>query len=379
MAVAQRINAGKTGFAGSNAGLKKAAVRAAPVRAGAEVRAEKKVRVAINGFGRIGRNFLRCLETRTDSLLDVVAINDSGGVKQASHLLKYDSTLGKFDAEVKVVDDTHISVNGKSIRVVSSRDPTQLPWKEMDVDLVIEGTGVFIDTPGASKHIQAGAKKVLITAPAKGSDIPTYVVGVNAADYKHSDAIISNASCTTNCLAPFVKVLDEKFGIVKGTMTTTHSYTGDQRLLDASHRDLRRARAAALNIVPTTTGAAKAVALVLPSLKGKLNGIALRVPTPNVSVVDLVVQVEKKTFAEEVNNAFKEAANGPLAGVLAVSDEPLVSVDFRCSDVSSTIDSSLTMVMGDDMVKVVAWYDNEWGYSQRVVDLAEITAQKWEA
>jgi len=379
MAVAQRINAGKTGFAGSNAGLKKAAVRAAPVRAGAEVRAEKKVRVAINGFGRIGRNFLRCLETRTDSLLDVVAINDSGGVKQASHLLKYDSTLGKFDAEVKVVDDTHISVNGKSIRVVSSRDPTQLPWKEMDVDLVIEGTGVFIDTPGASKHIQAGAKKVLITAPAKGSDIPTYEVGVNAADYKHSDAIISNASCTTNCLAPFVKVLDEKFGIVKGTMTTTHSYTGDQRLLDASHRDLRRARAAALNIVPTTTGAAKAVALVLPSLKGKLNGIALRVPTPNVSVVDLVVQVEKKTFAEEVNNAFKEAANGPLAGVLAVSDEPLVSVDFRCSDVSSTIDSSLTMVMGDDMVKVVAWYDNEWGYSQRVVDLAEITAQKWEA
>jgi len=379
MAVAQRINAGKTGFAGSNAGLKKAAVRAAPVRAGAEVRAEKKVRVAINGFGRIGRNFLRCLETRTDSLLDVVAINDSGCVKQASHLLKYDSTLGKFDAEVKVVDDTHISVNGKSIRVVSSRDPTQLPWKEMDVDLVIEGTGVFIDTPGASKHIQAGAKKVLITAPAKGSDIPTYVVGVNAADYKHSDAIISNASCTTNCLAPFVKVLDEKFGIVKGTMTTTHSYTGDQRLLDASHRDLRRARAAALNIVPTTTGAAKAVALVLPSLKGKLNGIALRVPTPNVSVVDLVVQVEKKTFAEEVNNAFKEAANGPLAGVLAVSDEPLVSVDFRCSDVSSTIDSSLTMVMGDDMVKVVAWYDNEWGYSQRVVDLAEITAQKWEA
>jgi len=379
MAVAQRINAGKTGFSGSNAGLKKAAVRAAPVRAGAEVRAEKKVRVAINGFGRIGRNFLRCLDTRTDSLLDVVAINDSGGVKQASHLLKYDSTLGKFDAEVKVVDDTHISVNGKSIRVVSSRDPTQLPWKEMDVDLVIEGTGVFIDTPGASKHIQAGAKKVLITAPAKGSDIPTYVVGVNAADYKHSDAIISNASCTTNCLAPFVKVLDEKFGIVKGTMTTTHSYTGDQRLLDASHRDLRRARAAALNIVPTTTGAAKAVALVLPSLKGKLNGIALRVPTPNVSVVDLVVQVEKKTFAEEVNNAFKEAANGPLAGVLAVSDEPLVSVDFRCSDVSSTIDSSLTMVMGDDMVKVVAWYDNEWGYSQRVVDLAEITAQKWEA
>ncbi|KAF6266265.1 chloroplast glyceraldehyde-3-phosphate dehydrogenase [Scenedesmus sp. NREL 46B-D3] len=378
MAVSQRIQS--SSFVGQKAGLSKAAVRAAPVRAAAvEVRAEKKIKVAINGFGRIGRNFLRCLETRTDSLLDVVAINDSGGVKQASHLLKYDSTLGKFDAEVKIVDDSHISVNGKSIRVVSSRDPTKLPWGEMDVDLVIEGTGVFIDTPGASKHIEAGAKKVLITAPAKGSDIPTYVVGVNADQYKHSDKIISNASCTTNCLAPFVKVLDEKFGIVKGTMTTTHSYTGDQRLLDASHRDLRRARAAALNIVPTTTGAAKAVALVLPKLKGKLNGIALRVPTPNVSVVDLVIQVEKKTFAEEVNNAFKEAANGPMKGVLVVSDEPLVSVDFRCTDQSTTIDSSLTMVMGDDMVKVVAWYDNEWGYSQRVVDLAEITAQKWEA
>jgi glyceraldehyde-3-phosphate dehydrogenase (NADP+) (phosphorylating) len=377
MAVANKM--AKSSFAGSKAGLQKSAVRAAPVRAAASIHAEKKVRVAINGFGRIGRNFLRCLETRTDSLLDVVAINDSGGVKQASHLLKYDSTLGVFNADVKVVDDSHISVNGKKIRVVSSRDPTQLPWKDLEIDLVIEGTGVFIDTPGASKHIQAGAKKVLITAPAKGSDIPTYVVGVNADQYKHSDAIISNASCTTNCLAPFVKVLDEKFGIVKGTMTTTHSYTGDQRLLDASHRDLRRARAAALNIVPTTTGAAKAVALVLPKLKGKLNGIALRVPTPNVSVVDLVVQVEKKTFAEEVNNAFKEAAAGSLNGVLAVSEEPLVSVDFRCSDVSSTIDASLTMVMGDDMVKVVAWYDNEWGYSQRVVDLAEITAQKWEA
>jgi glyceraldehyde-3-phosphate dehydrogenase (NADP+) (phosphorylating) len=219
---------------------------------------------------------------------------------------------------------------------------------------------------------------VLITAPAKGSGIPTYVVGVNADQYKHSDTIISNASCTTNCLAPFVKVLDEKFGIVKGTMTTTHSYTGDQRLLDASHRDLRRARAAALNIVPTTTGAAKAVALVLPKLKGKLNGVALRVPTPTVSVVDLVVQVEKKTFAEEVNEAFREAANGPMKGILGVSDEPLVSCDYRMTNVSSTIDSALTMVMGDDMVKVVAWYDNEWGYSQRVVDLAELTASHWE-
>ena len=382
-AVANRLSSGsKTSFAGSNAALKKAAARGVTVRAAPKkevISAEKKVRVAINGFGRIGRNFLRCWEGRENSLLDVVAINDSGGVKQASHLLKYDSTLGTFGADVKVIDDKTLSVNGKNIAIVSSRDPLSLPWKEMDIDLVIEGTGVFIDSAGAGKHIQAGAKKVLITAPAKGSDVPTYVIGVNAADYKHSDAIISNASCTTNCLAPFVKVLDEKFGIVKGTMTTTHSYTGDQRLLDASHRDLRRARAAALNIVPTTTGAAKAVALVLPKLKGKLNGIALRVPTPNVSVVDLVIQVEKKTFAEEVNAAFREAAAGPMAGVLGVADVPLVSCDFKCTDVSTTIDSSLTMVMGDDMVKVVAWYDNEWGYSQRVVDLAELTAKKWEA
>lgn len=371
---------GKSAFTGNVSGFKKSA-RAQPSRAVVkmEVLAQKKIRVAINGFGRIGRNFLRCWEGRKDSLLDVVAINDSGGVKQASHLLKYDSTLGTFNADVKVVDDKTISVNGKNIAVVSSRDPTQLPWGAMNIDLVIEGTGVFIDTPGAGKHLQAGAKKVLITAPAKGSDIPTFVVGVNADQYKHEYPIISNASCTTNCLAPFVKVLQEKFGIVKGTMTTTHSYTGDQRLLDASHRDLRRARAAALNIVPTTTGAAKAVSLVLPALKGKLNGIALRVPTPNVSVVDLVIQTEKKTFAEEVNNAFREACAGPLKGVLAISEEPLVSCDFKMTDQSSTIDASLTMVMGDDMVKVVAWYDNEWGYSQRVVDLAEITAQKWVA
>jgi glyceraldehyde-3-phosphate dehydrogenase (NADP+) (phosphorylating) len=299
-------------------------------------------------------------------------------VKQASHLLKYDSMLGTFNADVKVAGNDGISIDGKVIKVVSDRNPLNLPWGDMDIDLVIEGTGVFVDEAGAGKHLQAGAKKVLITAPGKGP-IPTYVVGVNEQDYKHEDKIISNASCTTNCLAPFVKVLDEKFGIIKGTMTTTHSYTGDQRLLDASHRDLRRARAAALNIVPTSTGAAKAVALVLPRLKGKINGIALRVPTPNVSVVDLVVQVEKKTFAEEVNQAFRDACNTPqLKGVLAVCDEPLVSVDFRCTDVSSTVDSSLTMVMGDDMVKVVAWYDNEWGYSQRVVDLANLVAEKWQ-
>ncbi|GIL55974.1 hypothetical protein Vafri_11434, partial [Volvox africanus] len=368
----------KSAFTGSQV-AQKASVRAKATRAVVDVRAEKKIRVAINGFGRIGRNFLRCWHGRQNTLLDVVAINDSGGVKQASHLLKYDSTLGTFGADVKIVDDSHISVDGKVIKIVSSRDPLSLPWGELDIDLVIEGTGVFIDKVGAGKHLQAGAKKVLITAPAKDKDIPTFVVGVNEADYKHEYPIISNASCTTNCLAPFVKVLQEKFGIVKGTMTTTHSYTGDQRLLDASHRDLRRARAAALNIVPTTTGAAKAVALVLPQLKGKLNGIALRVPTPTVSVVDLVIQVEKKTFAEEVNAAFREAAAGPMKGVLHVEDAPLVSIDFKCTDQSTSIDSSLTMVMGDDMVKVVAWYDNEWGYSQRVVDLAEVTAQKWVA
>jgi len=377
-ALASRAGSKASSFSGQKVQAPKATTAKAVPRT-FEVRAEKKLRVAINGFGRIGRNFLRCLEGRRDTLLEVVAINDSGGVKQASHLLKYDSTLGTFDAEIKVIDDKTLSVNGKHIKIVSSRDPTALPWKDLDIDLVIEGTGVFIDSPGAGKHLTAGAKKVLITAPAKGNDIPTFVVGVNAEDYKHEYPIISNASCTTNCMAPFAKVLDQKFGVIKGLMTTTHSYTGDQRLLDASHRDLRRARAAALNIVPTTTGAAKAVALVYPPLKGKLTGIALRVPTPNVSVVDLVFQVEKKTFAEEVNNVLKEAANGPLKGVLGYTEEPLVSVDFKCTDCSSTIDASLTMVMGDDLVKVVAWYDNEWGYSQRVVDLAELTAQKWEA
>ncbi len=334
------------------------------------------IRVAINGFGRIGRNFMRCWLGRANSYIEVVGINDTSDPATNAHLLKYDTMLGKFDADISCTENT-ITVNGKTIKCVSDRNPDNLPWKEWDIDLVIESTGVFITHAGASRHVKAGAKKVLITAPGKDED-GTFVVGVNDKDYDHNKHfIISNASCTTNCLAPFAKVLNDNFGIIKGTMTTTHSYTGDQRLLDASHRDLRRARAAAMNIVPTSTGAAKAVSLVLPELKGKLNGIALRVPTPNVSVVDLVVNVEKKTFTEEVNAVLKAAAQGPMKGILDFCELQLVSSDFKGTDASCTIDSSLTMVMGDDMVKVIAWYDNEWGYSQRVVDLAEIVGKNW--
>lgn len=337
------------------------------------------IRVAINGFGRIGRNFLRCWVGRDSTQLEVVGINDTSDPKTNAHLLKYDSMLGRFDADV-TADENSLNVNGKTIKCVSDRNPLNLPWESWGVDLVVESTGVFVTEDGASKHLAAGAKQVLITAPGKGGNIGTYVMGVNDKDYKHGEyKVVSNASCTTNCLAPFAKVLNDKFGIVKGTMTTTHSYTGDQRILDASHRDLRRARAAAVNIVPTSTGAAKAVALVIPELKGKLNGIALRVPTPNVSVVDLVAQVEKNTIAEEVNEALKAASEGELKGILGYNDLPLVSCDYRGTDTSSIVDASLTMVMGGDMVKVVAWYDNEWGYSQRVVDLAELVAQKWQA
>ena len=288
--------------------------------------------------------------------------------------------LGTLKDVVISTDENFITVNGKTIKCVSDRNPLNLPWGDWGIDLIIESTGVFVTEEGASKHLQAGAKKVLITAPGKGGQIGTYVIGVNHQDYKHEDYnVISNASCTTNCLAPIVKVIHENFGIIKGTMTTTHSYTGDQRILDASHRDVRRARAAAVNIVPTSTGAAKAVALVIPEMKGKLNGIAMRVPTPNVSVVDLVAQVEKKTFVEQVNEAMEAAAQGPMKGVIEYSDLPLVSIDYRGHDCSSIVDASLTMVMGGDMVKVIAWYDNEWGYSQRVVDLAEVVAQKWAA
>lgn len=336
------------------------------------------MRVAINGFGRIGRNFMRCWAGRENSQIELVAINDTSDPKTNAHLLTYDTMLGKFKADVSA-DENTITVNGHVIKCTSDRNPENLPWKDWGIDLIIESTGVFISKEGASKHINAGAKKVLITAPGKGDD-GTFVVGVNHQDYDHhKHNIISNASCTTNCLAPVAKVIHENFGIIKGTMTTTHSYTGDQRLLDASHRDPRRARAAAMNIVPTSTGAAKAVALVLPELAGKLNGIAMRVPTPNVSVVDLVVQVEKATIAEQVNEVLRAAAEGPMKGILKYCDLPLVSSDHAGTDESSIIDAALTMVMGGDMVKVIAWYDNEWGYSQRVVDLAEIVAQKWVA
>ena len=338
------------------------------------------IRVAINGFGRIGRSFTRCLLGRENSGLELVAINDTSDPKSNAHLLKYDSMMGTLKGVDITTDENSITLNGKTVKCVSDRNPLNLPWKEWGIDLIIESTGVFIDQAGASKHITAGAKKVLITAPGKGPEVGTYVMGVNHHSYKHSDyTVISNASCTTNCLAPVLKVLHENFGIIKGMMTTTHSYTGDQRLLDASHRDLRRARAAAMNIVPTSTGAAQAVALVIPELKGKLNGIAMRVPTPNVSVVDFVAQVEKKTFTEQVNQVFKEAAAGSMKGILEYNDLPLVSSDYRGNDASSILDASLTLVMDGDMVKVLAWYDNEWGYSQRVVDLAELVAARWEA
>jgi glyceraldehyde-3-phosphate dehydrogenase (NAD(P)) len=333
------------------------------------------IRVAINGFGRIGRNFMRCWLQRPSSNLEIVAINDTSDPRTNAHMLKYDSMLGVLQADISA-DDNSITANGHTVKCVSDRNPENLPWRDWNIDLIIESTGVFISREGAGKHVTAGAKKVLITAPGKGS-VPMYVVGVNHHDYDPNENIISNASCTTNCLAPVVKVLHEQFGIVQGMMTTTHSYTGDQRILDASHRDLRRARAAAVNIVPTSTGAAKAVGLVIPALQGKLNGIALRVPTPNVSVVDFVAMVEKPTIAEQVNQALKTAAEGPMKGVIHYSDIELVSSDYKGHDASSIIDAALTMVMGGNMVKVVAWYDNEWGYSQRVLDLAEHVAAKW--
>jgi glyceraldehyde 3-phosphate dehydrogenase len=326
------------------------------------------VRVGINGFGRIGRNIMRAAMGQAD--LDFVAVNDLTNAATLAHLLKYDSVLGNLDADVKASGDG-ITVNGDAFKVLSVRDPAQLPWKDLGVDVVFEGTGLFTSRDGASKHIAAGAKKVIITAPAKDPDI-TLVMGVN--DQKYDPAthhIISNASCTTNCLAPLAKVVHERFGIRKGWMTTIHAYTNDQNLLDLPHKDLRRARAAALSMIPTTTGAASAVGEVLPELKGRLDGFAMRVPTPNVSVVDLNVLVDRKTSSTEVNDALREAAEGPLKGILAVSDAELVSSDFRKNPHSSIVDAPYTKVMDGDFVKLLSWYDNEWGYSSRCVDLLQ--------
>jgi glyceraldehyde 3-phosphate dehydrogenase len=331
------------------------------------------VKVGINGFGRIGRNIMRAALGNKD--IDFVAVNDLTNAATLAHLLKYDSVLGNLKAKVEVQGDG-IAVDGDAFKVVSFRDPAQLPWKDLGVEVVFESTGLFTDRDAAAKHISAGAKRVVITAPAKGPDI-TVVMGVNHEKYdpaKHQ--IISNASCTTNCLAPVAKVLNEKYGIRKGWMTTVHAYTNDQQLLDLPHKDLRRARAAALSIIPTTTGAASAVGEVLPELKGKLDGIAMRVPVPNVSVVDLAVLVDKKTSKDEVNAAFLEASNGPLKGILQYMTEPLVSIDFRGNPYSSILDTEYTKVMDGDFVKILAWYDNEWGYSNRCVDLVNYMVKR---
>jgi glyceraldehyde 3-phosphate dehydrogenase len=331
------------------------------------------LKVGINGFGRIGRNILRAALDNKN--LDFVAVNDLTNTETLAHLLKYDSILGNLPHDVKASGDM-ISVAGESFKVLSVKDPAQLPWKDLGVEVVFESTGLFTARDAAAKHLAAGAKKVVITAPAKNPDL-TVVLGVNDCKYDpQTHHIISNASCTTNCLAPFAKVLHESFGIVRGWMTTVHSYTNDQQLLDLPHKDLRRARAAALSVIPTTTGAASAVGEVLPELKGKLDGIAMRVPTANVSVVDLVAQLSKKTSADEINSAFRNAAAGPLKGILAVEDAPLVSIDFRGNSHSSIVDSAYTKVMEGDFVKVMSWYDNEWGYSSRCVDLVKVLADK---
>ena len=331
------------------------------------------VKVGINGFGRIGRNIMRA--AMKDKDIDFVAVNDLTNAATLAHLLKYDSVIGNLDADVKATGDG-ISVNGDEFKVLAIKDPAQLPWKDLGVDVVFESTGIFTDRDGAAKHLTAGAKKVIITAPAKKPDV-TVVLGVNEGSYdpaKHQ--IISNASCTTNCLAPVAKVLHESFGIKKGWMTTVHSYTNDQQLLDLPHKDLRRARAAALSMIPTTTGAASAMGEVMPALKGRLDGFSMRVPTPNVSVVDLSAILEKTTTGEEVNAALRAAANGPLKGILAMSDEPLVSIDFKGNSHSSIVDTAYTKVMEGDFVKVVSWYDNEWGYSSRCVDLLHLLVKK---
>jgi glyceraldehyde 3-phosphate dehydrogenase len=331
------------------------------------------IRVGINGFGRIGRNFLRASLDHTT--MEFVAINDITDAKTLAHLLKYDSVGGILDADVQAKDQTLV-VNGKAIKVLAERDPAKLPWKDLGVDVVVESTGLFTDRDKATKHLEAGAPRVIISAPAKDPDL-TVVLGVNEKDYepaKHK--IISNASCTTNCMAPVAKVLLENFGIRHGLMTTIHAYTNDQRILDLPHSDLRRARAAAVSMIPTTTGAATAVALVLPQLKGKLDGLAIRVPTPNVSVVDFVAEVERDTTKAEVNETLRKASDSTLHGILGYTDEPLVSIDFNKNPHSSIVDASLTNVLDKRLVKVIAWYDNEWGYSCRVRDLIEFLGRQ---
>ena len=324
------------------------------------------LRVGINGFGRIGRNIMRAALTRTD--IEMVAVNDLTDAATLAHLLKYDSVLGNLSAAVEADGDS-IRVNGRPFRVLSVKDPAQLPWQDLGVDVVFESTGRFTKRDDAARHLGAGAKKVVVTAPATQPDI-TVVLGVNDVDYRAADHhIISNASCTTNCLAPVAKIIDDQFGLRHGWMTTVHAYTNDQNLLDLPHKDLRRARAAAMSIIPTTTGAAKAVGEVLPRLKGKLDGIAMRVPTPNVSVVDLNVLLDRDVTADEVNAALKAAADGPMRGILEFCTAPLVSIDFRGNPHSSIVDAAYTKVMGGNFLKVMAWYDNEWGYSNRCVDL----------
>jgi glyceraldehyde 3-phosphate dehydrogenase len=330
-------------------------------------------KVGINGFGRIGRNVFRA--ALGNPAVEIVAVNDLTDAPTLAHLLKYDSVHGTLNADVRAEGD-QIIVNGKAIKVLAERDPANLPWATLGVEVVVESTGRFTDGDKAAAHLKAGAKKVIISAPAKGEDL-TIVLGVNEQKYDPAaHHILSNASCTTNCLAPFAKVLHENFGIKHGLMTTVHSYTNDQQILDLPHKDLRRARAAGMSIIPTTTGAAKAVALVLPELKGRLNGFAMRVPTPNVSIVDLAVELEKPASAEEINAALKAAAEGELKGILAYTDEPLVSRDFNGNPHSSIVDGLSTMVVDKSMAKVVSWYDNEWGYSNRVVDLVVYIAGK---
>lgn len=331
-------------------------------------------RIGINGFGRIGRQLLKAIMYEYEGEIEVVAVNDLTSPHSLAHLLKYDSTYGGFDADVDSTDDA-IIIDGNEIKVFAERDPAKLPWGDNDIEIVIESTGIFTDADQARAHINAGAKKVIISAPGKNEDL-TVVLGVNEDQYdpaKHH--IISNASCTTNCLAPVAKVVHDNYGIRRGFMTTVHSYTNDQVILDANHKDLRRARAGATNIIPTSTGAARAVALVIPELKGKFDGFALRVPTPTVSIVDFVCDLDKNTSVEDLNNTFKEAAAGDLAGILDITDEPLVSSDFRMDPHSAIVDGLSTMVLDDNMVKIVAWYDNEWGYSCRVADLTSMIAQ----